>query len=161
MKQKSTLVLQNFMPYRLSVLTNRISALIASAYSESFGIRIPEWRAIAVLGESTGLTNSQVAERTAMDKVTVSRAVRDLVQKRLVSRRTSPKDGRVVHLNLTRAGRNVYLNIVPMALRYETQVLQVLNEQERKNLDELIDKLQRGVDDLVAGDERVSPTLVV
>ena len=143
------------MPYRLSVLTNRISALIASAYSESFGIRIPEWRTIAVLGESTGLANSQVAERTAMDKVTVSRAVRDLVQKRLVSRRTSPKDGRVVHLNLTRAGRNVYLNIVPMALSYETQVLQVLNEEERKNLDELIDKLQQGVDSLVDEGEQV------
>ncbi len=148
MKQKSTLVLHNFMPYRLSVLTNRISALIATAYSESFGIRIPEWRTIAVLGESPGLTHSQVAERTAMDKVTVSRAVRDLVQKQFVSRLTSKTDRRVVHLNLTQEGRGVYLNIVPMALGYETQVLQVLTMKERKRLDELIDKLQRGVDDL-------------
>ena len=141
------------MPYRLSVLTNRISALIATAYGEAFGIRIPEWRTIAVLGESPGLTHSQVAERTAMDKVTVSRAARDLVQKRLVSRKTSPKDGRVVHLNLTREGRDVYLNIVPMALHYETQVLQVLNEKERESFDELIDKLHQGVDDLVARGE--------
>ena len=148
MKQKSTLALQNFMPYRLSVLTNRISALIATAYSESFGIRIPEWRTIAVLGESSGLTHSQVAERTAMDKVTVSRAVRDLVQKQFVSRLPSQRDRRVVHLNLTQEGRDVYLNIVPMALGYETQVLQVLTEKERDSLDELIDKLQRGVDDL-------------
>ena len=136
------------MPYRLSVLTNRISALIATAYSESFGIRIPEWRTIAVLGESPGLTHGQVAERTAMDKVTVSRAVRDLVQKQFVSRLTSKTDRRVVHLNLTHEGRGVYLNIVPMALGYETQVLRVLTLKERKRLDELIDKLQRGVDDL-------------
>lgn len=136
------------MPYRLSVLTNRISALIATAYSEFFGIRIPEWRTIAVLGESPGLTHSQVAERTAMDKVTVSRAVRDLVQKQFVSRLTSKTDRRVVHLNLTQEGRGVYLDIVPMALGYETKLLQVLTMEERKRLDELIDKLQRGVDEL-------------
>lgn len=138
------------MPYRLSVLTNRISALIATAYSESFGIRIPEWRTIAVLGESPGLTHSEVAERTAMDKVTVSRAVRDLVQKQFVSRTTSWKDRRAAHLHLTPAGKDVYLNIVPMALSYEARVFQVLDEQERASLGVLIDKLQRGVDELSA-----------
>lgn len=136
------------MPYRLSVLTNRISALISTAYSESFGIRIPEWRTIAVLGDTSRLTNSQIAERTAMDKVTVSRAVRDLVHKRLVARRTSSKDRRVVHLNLTREGRSVYLQIVPMALRYEAQILGILDENEREQLDRILTKLQHGVDDL-------------
>ncbi|MXW54875.1 MAG: MarR family transcriptional regulator [Gammaproteobacteria bacterium] len=151
MKQKSTLELQNFMPYRLSVLTNRISTLISTAYSESFGIRIPEWRTIAVLGDTSRLTNSQIAERTAMDKVTVSRAVRDLVQKRLVARRTSRKDRRVVYLNLTREGKSVYLQIVPMALRYEAQILGILEENEREYLDHLLTKLQLGVDELSAG----------
>lgn len=151
MKQKSTLELQNFVPYRLSVLTNRISALIATAYGDSFGIRIPEWRTIAVLGETSGLTNSQIAERTAMDKVTVSRAVRDLVQKRLVARRTSRKDRRVVHLKLTLQGKNVYLQIVPMALSYEAQILGILDESEREHFDRLIAKLQHGVDELSAG----------
>lgn len=148
MKQKSTLELRNFMPYRISVLSNRISALIATAYSDSFGIRIPEWRAIAVLGDYPGLTNSQIAIRTAMDKVTVSRAVRDLVHKRLVVRTTSQIDRRVKHLSLTQKGQQVYLDIVPMALQYETRVLEILNVEEREHLDHLISKLQKGVDEL-------------
>ncbi len=148
MKQKSNLTLQEFLPYRLSVLTNSISALIATSYSESFGIRIPEWRAIAVLGESPGLTSSQIVQRTAMDKVTVSRTVRNLANKKLISKSASAIDRRVSHLHLTASGRSVYEQIVPMALEFERQFLQVLNAREQSNLDKLIHKLQEGVDEL-------------
>ena len=68
--------LHEFTPYRLSVLTNRISNLIARAYTDRFGISIPQWRVIAVLGEESGITATEVVQRTAMDKVAVSRAVR-------------------------------------------------------------------------------------
>ncbi|MCY4144733.1 MAG: MarR family winged helix-turn-helix transcriptional regulator [Gammaproteobacteria bacterium] len=148
MKQKSNLTLQKFLPYRLSVLTNSISALIATSYSESFGIRIPEWRAIAVLGESPGLTSSQIVQRTAMDKVTVSRTVRNLANKKLISKSASATDRRVSHLHLTASGKNVYEQIVPMALEFERQFLQVLDVREQSVLDKLIDKLQKGVDEL-------------
>ena len=63
--------LHEFTPYRLSVLTNRISGLIARASTERFGISIPQWRVIAVLGEQNGITATEVARRTAMDKVAV------------------------------------------------------------------------------------------
>ena len=54
----------------------------------------------------------------------------------------------MVHLNLTREGRSVYLQIVPMALRYEAQILGILDENEREQLDRILTKLQHGVDDL-------------
>lgn len=148
MKQKSTLTLQEFLPYRLSVLTNSVSALIATSYSESFGIRIPEWRAIAVLGESPGITSSQIVQRTAMDKVTVSRTVQSLTTKKLISKRSSAKDRRVSHLRLTSKGRNVYEQIVPMALEFERKFLRALSSEEQVVLDRLIHKLQESVNGL-------------
>ena len=42
--------LESFLPYRLSVTTNRVSRAFAALYEQEFGISIPEWRAIAVLG---------------------------------------------------------------------------------------------------------------
>ena len=58
--------LEHFLPYRLSVLSNRISQTIAETYVERFGIAIPEWRVIAVLGRHPGLSANGVAVRTAI-----------------------------------------------------------------------------------------------
>ena len=89
---ESPLVLEEFLPYRLSVLSNRLSAAIAESYSRRFGLSIPEWRVIAVLARAPGISAAEVAERTAMDKVAVSRAVRRLLHKGRIRRETATGD---------------------------------------------------------------------
>src|SRR3546814_1367690 len=76
-----TLELERFLPYRLSVLSNRVSQKIADTYAERFGLAVTEWRVIAVLGRYPDLSAGAVAERTAMDKVAVSRAVARLLER--------------------------------------------------------------------------------
>src|SRR5262245_57639253 len=77
--------LEHFVPYRLSVLTNIVSQSIADAYEREFGLTIPQWRVVAVLARYPDLSAIEVGERTAMDKVAVSRAVQGLLaQRRLV-----------------------------------------------------------------------------
>ena len=68
--------LEAFVPYRLSVLSNRVSGAIARQYTERFGLTMAEWRVMAVLGGSPGLSARELSSRTGMDKVQVSRAVR-------------------------------------------------------------------------------------
>src|SRR3546814_12999639 len=46
----AVLDLERFLPYRLSVLSNRVSQTIADFYVERFGLAVTEWRVIAVLG---------------------------------------------------------------------------------------------------------------
>ena len=70
MSAKPELNLDRFMPYRLSVVTNRVSSAIAQHYSQRFNLSIPEWRVIAVLGQNPGLSASQVAERNRVDSPT-------------------------------------------------------------------------------------------
>jgi DNA-binding MarR family transcriptional regulator len=153
-KQKGWIVrvmkLHEFTPYRLSVLTNRISSLIARAYTERFGISIPQWRVIAVLGEQSGITATEVARRTAMDKVAVSRAVAGLVAGGQVRRTASQQDGRVAKLTLTAKGRRIYDEITPFALRYEAAVLDPLDPSERGSLDAILAKLSVRLDTLEA-----------
>ena len=48
---RPALVLSKYLPYRLSVASNKASGLIARAYQARFGLTIWEWRVIAVLGE--------------------------------------------------------------------------------------------------------------
>ena len=145
MEQKSRLQLQKFLPYRLSVLSNNVSSLLASLYTEKFGISIAEWRTVAVLGEKPGLTCTQIATHVAMDKVAVTRAVQSLIEKQLVRRSSSQADGRVSHLNLTRAGARIYDEVVPMALEVERAVWGALASEEKSYWDEMMSKMERRV----------------
>jgi len=139
------LALDAFVPYRLSVLTNQVSNAIALQYADRFGLTIPEWRVMATLGETPGLSARDVAARTAMDKVQVSRAVSSLMAARRVQRSYDAEDGRVTHLSLTRAGRTIYDEIVPVALHLEETFLSALTAEERKTFDRLLFKLARHV----------------
>jgi DNA-binding MarR family transcriptional regulator len=138
---KPVLLLENFLPYRLSVLTNLVSTAIAGAYRERFGLSIPEWRVLAVLANSPDLSAAEVAQRTAMDKVAVSRAVRALLKSARLERRMAHTDRRRSVLRLTAAGRLVHAGVAPFALAYERSLLRPLSRAERVALDRALDIL--------------------
>jgi DNA-binding MarR family transcriptional regulator len=142
-RTQQRLDLDRFIPYRLSVLTNRVSSAIARQYSDRFELSIPEWRAMAVLGGTPGLSAREVAERTAMDKVQVSRAIESLMRARRVQREADASDGRVMRLSLTPRGRAIYEEVVPLALHLEAIFLSALTPSERRTLETLLDKLSR------------------
>jgi DNA-binding MarR family transcriptional regulator len=146
--------LDHFLPYQLSVLSNKASDAIARQYSDRFSLSIPEWRVMAVLGQlpnlAPGLSARDVAARTAMDKVQVSRAVANLVSVGRVQRDGDEADGRVTRLSLTPKGRAIYDEIVPLALHLEAVFLAALSPAERETLDRLMDKLSRQVNSLSA-----------
>lgn len=140
-RPEAPLQLDRFLPYRFSILAKRLSDTLARDYAERFGLTIPEWRVMAVLGPDGELSASGVCERTLMDKVTVSRAVARLVDRGRLERRTDPIDRRRTKLRLTAAGRAVYRKIVPLARHYEARLLDGLSLREQKTLDRLLAKL--------------------
>ena len=140
-KRDGYLVLEQFLPYRLSVLSNTVSGRIAKSYEQRFQLTIAEWRVMAVLGRFPGLTAAEVTERTAMDKVQVSRAVARLKKTQRIQQRAVEGDRRARHLFLTEGGHDVYAEIVPLALDYERRFAGGLNAAERATLERLLDKL--------------------
>jgi len=139
------LELERFLPYRLSVLANTMSSAIAGAYAERFQLSIPEWRVLAVLARAPGLSAAEVAERTAMDKVAVSRAVASLTRARRIERSVEESDRRRSHLALTPRGLAVYEEVVPWALAYEDAVLRGVPPRARAKLAALLDDLLASV----------------
>jgi DNA-binding MarR family transcriptional regulator len=135
------LILEDFLPYRLSILSNTVSSTIAGTYDKRFGLTIPEWRIIAVLGRFPGLSAMEVAERTMMDKVAVSRAVSKLLKSGRIDRQFADADRRRSILNLTDAGRQVLDEIAPLALKFEEDLLHGLNEEEIHTLNVLTERL--------------------
>ena len=133
--------LEHFLPYRLSVLSNRISSAIAREYSQRFALTVTEWRVMAVLGRYPGLSASKVAQRTAMDKVAVSRAVARLLESGRIEREFDDDDRRRSVLRLSEAGYTVYDEVAPLALDFERHVLDGMPEDERELLFRLLDRL--------------------
>ncbi|HXL97329.1 MAG TPA: MarR family winged helix-turn-helix transcriptional regulator [Steroidobacteraceae bacterium] len=135
--------LQDYLPYRLSVAANSVSRLIARAYERQFDLKNPQWRLLAVLADEGPLTQQTLCGRTIMDKVTVMRAARDLLRRRLVRKLPNAEDGRSHRLMLTSAGRRLYERIVPLALAYEAQLLSGIERREIVRLERLLRRVER------------------
>jgi DNA-binding MarR family transcriptional regulator len=139
--EHAPLELERFLPYRLSILSNTISQAIADDYQRRFDLSVTEWRVMAVLGRFQGLSAREVAERTAMDKVAVSRALARLVDAGRVDRATHDGDKRRSVLNLTEAGWVIHDQVAPMARAREREVLAKLSAEERAWLERILDRL--------------------
>jgi DNA-binding MarR family transcriptional regulator len=133
--------LDQFIPFRLSVLSNVVSMNIARAYAREFDLSIPEWRVLAVLARYPDLSAVEVAERTVMDKVAVSRAVQSLLKDRRLVRTYDQGDRRRSMLRLSTSGRSVYTRVAPLALAYEKKLLATLSAADRQTLDRLMTQL--------------------
>ena len=135
------LILEDFLPYRLSVLSHTISTNIARVYEKRFGVSIPEWRVIAILGRFPGLSAVEVANRTLMDKVAVSRAVTKLIKNGRIDREFADADRRRSILNLSEQGRKVHNEIAPLALQFERELLQDISEEDYATYSVILDRL--------------------
>ncbi len=135
--------LEDFIPYKLSVVANRVSQSIGRLFETQFNIQVPEWRILMTLYAYDHLVFNEVVERTSMDKARVSRAQRRLVDLGLIDSANDPTDGRKVILSLTHKGEKMCRVILPEAAKREAWYLAVLDKQEHRKLDVILDKLMK------------------
>ena len=135
------LILENFLPYRLAVLSHTVSTKIAGVYDKRFGLTIPEWRVIAILGRFPGLSAVEVAERTMLDKVAVSRAVTRLIKNGRLDREFADADRRRSILNLSEEGKRVHDEVAPLALQFERELLQDIGDEDYAKFNMVLEQL--------------------
>ena len=133
--------LDEFLPYRLSFTSNLVSGAIARAYEALFGLKIPEWRLVAVIAEADAATQQAIGARTRMDKVTVSRAAAALVERGVLSRQANEADKRSHLLALTDEGRALHARIAPMALELEAKIFGEFTPEELATLMRLLRRI--------------------
>lgn len=141
MTDSPALKLDGFLPYRLSVLSNAVSSKIAGIYEREFELSVWQWRIIAVLGEREGLTSTEVAQRTLMDKPTVSRAAASLIERGILERQIDADDRRRAPMRLTEEGQAIYAAVIPRALDSERELLGALTPDEAETLHTLLSRL--------------------
>jgi len=136
------LQLGDFVPFRLNRLAVEVSEHLSAIYRERFGLDVPEWRVMATVGPVRGCTAQYIAGSTRMHKTRVSRAIAHLEQKGLMTRATSSEDRREMELRLTKAGRRMYGELVPLALERERTLLACMTKEQLRAFTSGLDRLE-------------------
>ena len=139
--------LADFLPYLLSVTSNAVSSRVAEAYRARFGLRIAEWRVMAVLGDAGAQTQRDLTTATLMDKVAVNRACKELEDRGLAARTANQRDGRSHHLELTAEGREMHARIMPLAIEIERKLFEGFSDAERETFGRLLANVRAAAGD--------------
>lgn len=138
---KKKLILSNFIPYRVSRLDNEISTVFLRMYEPVFKLSVPQWRMLAATHQLQPTTVSGLTQYSAMEKMTVARAITDLERGGLVNRWVDEKDRRRTLIELTGEGKKTYEKISELGLKFEEELLSVLTEDEINIFNDITSRL--------------------
>ncbi len=137
-----SLELSAFVPFRLNRLATGVSQYLAVIYRERFGLDIPQWRVMATVG-GRACTAQYIAASTRMHKTRVSRALAELEARDLIERASNEQDRREREVRLTKAGRRMYIELVPVALDRERSLLACLAPEQLQGFLAGLDVLEK------------------
>src|SRR5215467_10724992 len=135
------LKLEEFLPYRLNVVANLVSAALSRIYVDRYGIGVPEWRILVTLGQFDVMTAKAIGAHSHMHKTKVSRAASALERRKLIDRRENRADRRETFLSLTPAGRAIYRELAPSALEFAKRLFETVEPADRAAFERAIDRL--------------------
>lgn len=138
--------LSDFLPYRLAILSERVSRRLSLDYGRTHGIAMAEWRVLVHLGRCKAASVREIHNYANLEKPRVSRAVKKLSESGLVRKSESKEDHRLVSISLTKKGHAALQEILTNALALENRLLNALSEEERAALDTISEKLHGVLD---------------
>jgi DNA-binding MarR family transcriptional regulator len=138
--------LSDFLPYRLAVLSERVSRRVAVEYEKKHGLSVAEWRVLVHLQRAKQVSVRELHSLTNMEKSRVSRAVSRLEADGLVRKTQGSEDSRLVAITLSDKGTKVLSDILPGALEFETRLLESLGNEDLQTLMEIMGKMHRVLD---------------
>lgn len=126
--------LDEFFPYQLAIASEAFSRNLAEVYGSEYGLNREEWRLLFLLSRAGRLTSNELARRTTLDKVQVSRASQRLEKKRLITRDVPAQDRRLREYTCTAAGRRLFDRILPLVRARADEMLAQLSPDDRAAL---------------------------
>jgi DNA-binding MarR family transcriptional regulator len=137
-EQEAALKLEQFLPYRLNVVSSLTSQALSSIYAQRYRIGVPEWRVLVTLGQYGVMTGKAIGAHSHMHKTKVSRAVALLERRKLVARRANRADMREAFLSLTPAGRAIYQDLAPIAQEFVARLAEDISAVDRATFERVL-----------------------
>ena len=115
------------------------------------GLRVPEWRVLAILVEQDGAMITRLAKFALMEQSRLTRIVDQMIDKGLVRRAPDERDGRRVRIWLTAEGRRRAEALVDEAQGHEAAILASLPDEEAARLKPALRSLMGALEERAAG----------
>lgn len=142
--------LDQFLTYKMHHLMKQHDKRITHSYARLADLNLAEARVLAVVGAAGALSNSELARRTDLDKSQASRGADGLVERGLVARVPDAQDGRAVKVSLTDEGERLWRIVIGEARTHYEQLFDVLDADEMRTFERLLEKLTSRSDALDA-----------
>jgi DNA-binding MarR family transcriptional regulator len=127
--------------FRINYLSNHFNVPVYGYIERRYGLLRPEFVVLFSTGLSEGVAATSIVASSGFPKNTISRAIQKLLRRRIVKRAADEEDGRRFHLRLTRVGRQIFDEMMPLMCAREEKMLAALSPAERKTLSALLAKM--------------------
>ena len=144
------------MSSRLMVLANLLKRGAILRYKRLAGLSSVEFGLVASLGRRPPMSVVRLAEAVGMDKGQISRALAELVSRKLVAKAVNPRDNREVLVCLTRSGLIAHDTIVAGAQERNRRLLEQLSKDDLAVLLAQIDRLTDTAARMLAAEKDLS-----
>lgn len=141
--QDLTMVLRSMAPlsWRTYFLSHMIVKPVQIRVTEPYGISWVEWRILMTVAHAPGLAANEITSAWALDKMTVSRAVRRLLSLKMLKRGKDPNDSRRAPLFVDKKGQQIFDTVWPGAQAHYDEIMSALAPGEFETFCAIADKL--------------------
>lgn len=134
---------EKLLAFRVLALGQLLSRGMAAIVDNRLGLSLRQWRVLFYLANSGPDSAQRIAEFCRYDKSQVSRAIAELIEKKLVKTAADRQDGRKLIVSLTPAGLSTYKRGLPLSQARHDHLVQCLTERELRAFEATADKLTR------------------
>ncbi len=146
MKKTTPFKLDSFLPFELNTTADLISKDFAEIYTHKLKLSRSQWRILVTLNEHGQLTAKQVCDLTYMEKVMVSRAVKELGRRKLIKRKLNKADKRSLFLELTANGKKAIHQLIPAVKEWQVLTKKKLGARNYNSLVSLLNDVKNRYD---------------
>lgn len=137
----SGLTLDDYVTFKFAILAQMFGRDASRIFSAKWGLSVPQYRIMTVLGKLPGMSLRELTDQTQMDKGQLSRVVTQMETDGLITRKSDKTDGRRLVLTLTAAGARFYRQTIDTSEARQRAILSVLTPRERDELNASLAKL--------------------
>ncbi|MCK0472390.1 MarR family winged helix-turn-helix transcriptional regulator [Halalkalibacter sp. APA_J-10(15)] len=114
----NTYRLEDALGFLVSMAGRSLSNSVQRTFTENgFDATTEHWTVLVQLWNRDGLTQLELAERTGRDQASMSRLIRNMLNRQLIDRKKDPRDGRCKRIYLTTKGKEQQVNLMNLVQR--------------------------------------------
>lgn len=127
------LTVDNFITTLMSQTVNALRRVTTLPYARRFGLTVSEWRILALMAHARSIPFAELVVQSTSDKALVSRTLRLLEQRGLVSiEAEGPAPRKRLTCNITPAGEALQAQVIPVARKAQASMIRLMTPEERR-----------------------------